>query len=425
MRIFRLTEHKSTVKTELLAGLTTFFTLAYIVIIAPHILSFAGMNYSSAFVATCLVSALGCFLSGALSNLPVALAPGLGLLSYFSYVVVGQLGYSWEAALAAVFISGILFFIITISKVRQLILKAIPGSMGCAIAAGVGFFIGFIALKNIGLIVQNADTLVSLGPINTASMVLFFLGFFIIATLDSHKVPGAIIIGMLLIFIIGHLFHVSSFVGIFSMPPHLGGTVMALDFHPLLNMHSIPVIFTFIIVALFDSTGTLIGLTFHLNYPEEKLKAKINRALLAESMATTVSSLIGLSTVCPFIESASGIKAGGKTGLTAWVVAGLFLMTLFLSPLAQSIPVFASSSALFYVACIMAKPFAKVNWEEVSEYIPAVIILLAIPLTFSIADGVGLGVICYVILKAALGKYREVHMMMWLLALVFIAYFTL
>ncbi|MDO8953403.1 MAG: NCS2 family permease [Gammaproteobacteria bacterium] len=425
MRLFKLAEHNTTIKTEFLAGVTTFFTMAYIAIIAPAILSEAGMNYGSAFVATCIITALASFLSGTLSNLPVALAPGLGLLSYFSYVVVGQLGYSWQAGLGAVLISGLLFFVITVTKLRQFILAAIPKSLGCAIAAGVGFFIGFIALKNTGLIVENTHTLISLGAVDTSSIGLFFLGFFIIAILDGHRVPGAIIIGMLLISVIAKLFHISEFTHLFSMPPSIKGALFMADVHPLMNWASVPVIFTFIIVALFDSTGTLIGLSFHLDQPPEKLKAKINRALLAESIATAASSAIGMTTVCPFVECAAGIKSGGRTGLTAWVVSGLFLIMLFLSPLAASIPVFATSAALFYVACIMVKPFAQVNWEDASDYIPAVITLLMIPLTFSIADGVGLGVICYVTLKFAMGQYKDIHPVLYLMALLFIGYFLI
>ncbi|MDF2939473.1 MAG: guanine permease [Gammaproteobacteria bacterium] len=425
MRFFKLEKYHSSIKNETIAGFTTFFTMAYIVIIAPSMLAGAGMDYGSAFVGTCLICAFASFLSGLFSNLPVALAPGLGLLSYFSYVVVGKLGYSWQAALGAVFIAGLVFFLITITRLRQYILLAIPRSLGCAIAAGVGFFIGFIALKNVGVIVQSSHTLVMLGKINTISIALFFLGFFIIATLDSRKIPGAIIIGMIVVSLLGRLLAVSHFAGIFAMPPSLKMSFLALDIHPLLNLASLPVIFTFILVALFDSTGTLIGLSFHLEREPGELKQGINRALLAESVATTASSLIGLSTVCPFVESASGIKAGGKTGLTAWVVSGLFLLLMFLSPLAASIPVFASSAALFYVACIMVKPFAEVNWEDAAEYIPAVITLLSIPLTFSIADGVGLGVICYVTLQSAKGQYKKVHFVMWLLALIFIAYFLL
>ncbi|MDF2529919.1 MAG: Xanthine/uracil/thiamine/ascorbate permease family protein [Gammaproteobacteria bacterium] len=425
MQFFKFEKYQSNFKTEIIAGLTTFFTMAYIVVIAPSMLSQTGMNYGSAFVATCLVSAFASFLAGTFSNLPIALAPGLGLLSYFSYVVVGQLGYSWQAALGAVLISGLVFFLITVTKLRQYILAAIPRSLGCSIAAGVGFFIGFIALKNVGLIVQNTHTLITLGPINNAEIALFFLGFFIIATLDAHKVPGSIIIGMILVSLLGRLFHVSEFNHFFALPPSMKDSFLAFDVHSLFNWASLPIIFTFIIVALFDSTGTLIGLSFHLDRPEEDLKLSINRALLAESIATTASSMIGLSTVCPFVESASGIKAGGRTGFTAWVVAGLFLLAIFLSPLAASVPVFASSAALFYVACIMVKPFAQVNWEDVAEYIPAVITLLSIPLTFSIADGVGLGVICYVTLKTAMGNYRDVHPVMWLLSLVFIGYFSI
>jgi AGZA family xanthine/uracil permease-like MFS transporter len=413
---------------ELMAGLTTFVTMAYIVIIEPQMLQQAGMNLQGSFLVVALVTAFSSILCGLISNLPFAMAPGLGLLSFFSYVVVQKMGLSYQVGLAAVFISGLLFFLISLTKVRQMILEAIPHSLGCAIAAGIGFFIGLIALRNTHLIISSPVTLVQLGMIDTPSILLFFLGFLVIAILDRKNIPGAILIGMFLVTVLGLLFHVSHFHGIFSSPLanssdfHVG----EFNFHFLfLNIKQAwPLVFTFLIVALFDSTGTMLGLSHQMG--QEKLPmGKINRALLAESIATSASSLVGGTTIAAFVESAAGVRVGGRTGLTAVTVGILFLMTLFFYPLAESVPDYATACGLFYVSCMMIKPFAKVDWDESSEFIPAVITLLMIPLTFSIADGVGLGLICYVILKVAAGKLREIRLTLWALTLIFVIYFIL
>jgi AGZA family xanthine/uracil permease-like MFS transporter len=424
--LFKLQENGSTVSREILAGLTTFFTMCYIIIVAPSILSHAGMQFESVMVATCLVVAAGSILCGLLANYPVALAPGLGLLSYFAFVVVGQLGYSWQAGLGTVLLAGLIFFIITITRVRELIIKAIPKSLGYATAAGIGLFIGFIALKNVGLVVANAHTLVALGNVHSPQILLCILGFFIIAVLTRLDVPGAMIIGMFLVSIVGWLTGEAKWQGLFAMPDFTGQTLMALDMHHVLSMAGIPVIFTFLLVALFDSTGSLIALSLHLPQADEKLKAKkINRALVSESLSTMLGSVLGVTTTAPFIENAAGIKAGGRTGLTAIVVAICFLLAVFLGPLATSIPEFATSSALFFVACIMIRPASYIDWDDLTETIPATITLMTIPLTFSIVDGVGLGVLAYSILKLSAGKWREVHPMLAILAILFIAYFSL
>ena len=426
MNLFRLQDNHTTVKRELLAGITTFFTMAYIIIIAPMMLEQAGMSHGAAFVATCVIAAFASVLSGLISNLPFAMAPGLGLLAYFSYVVVHQPGLDWHSGLAAVCLSGMIFFLITVTRIRELILAAIPPSLGCSIAAGIGFFIGFIALKNIGLVVGNHETLVALGQLRAPSIALFFLGFFIISILDYRQTPGAILIGMAITTLLGMAFGITHFQGLMSLPPSMAENVWQMHFSPLAHWQAFPVIFTFLIVALFDSTGAMIGLSHQMGAGNSRQQFKrINRALFSESIATTAASIIGSTTVSPFIENAAGVKAGGRTGLTAIIVAGLFLLALFFAPLANSIPNFATSAALFYVSCMMIKPFAKVDWHESSEFIPAIITLLMIPLTFSIADGVGLGVICYVMLNLALKRWRKIHPFLAVLAIVFLVYFLM
>jgi len=432
---FKFEQNKTNVSRELMAGVTTFITMAYIVIIEPQMLEQAGMSLQQSFWVVALVAAFSSILCGLISNLPFALAPGLGLLSFFSYVVVQKMGLPYQAGLAAVFISGLLFFLITITRIRQMILESIPHSLGCAIAAGIGFFIGLIALRNIHLIISSPVTLVQLGPVDTPSIILFFLGFLMIAILDRKNIPGAILIGMLLVSVLGLIFHVSEFHGVFSLAHPFSfnnfnnlsdfknfNIFSNFDFHALNNKQAWPLIFTFLIVALFDSTGTMLGLSHQMGQDKPEIK-KINKALLAESIATTASSFLGATTAAAFVESASGIRSGGRTGLTAVIVGLLFLLTLFFFPLAESVPNYATACGLFYVSCMMIRPFAKVNWEDAAEFIPAVITLLMIPLTFSIADGVGLGLICYWVLKIASGKIKTMHPMLWILTGVFLIYF--
>ncbi len=422
-QFFKFELNQTNFSRELLAGLTTFVTMAYVVIIEPQMLHQAGMNLQQSFWIIALITAFSSILCGLISNLPFGMAPGLGLLSFFTYVVVQKMGLPYQAGLAAVFIAGLLFLAITLTRVRQMILEAIPHSLGCAIAAGIGFFIGLIALRNTGLIISSPVTLVQLGSIESPSVLLFFLGFLIIAVLDRKNIPGAILIGILLVSALGMLLKISPFHGVFSASLPHSGTWADFNFKAIENKQAWPLVFTFLMVALFDSTGTMLGLT-HLMGKTKPPINQINRALLAESIATTGASLVGATTLAAFVESAAGIRAGGRTGFTAIVIGLLFLMTLCFAPLAESVPNYATACGLFYVSCMMVKPFAQVDWEESSEFIPAVITLLLIPLTFSIADGVGLGLICYLILKIAQGKIRKIHPMLWLLTAVFVVYFA-
>lgn len=424
-RLFQLQDNQTTASREIIAGLTTLFTLAYIVIVAPNMLHKGGMPEAGAFESVCLVAGGATLLNAFLANLPFGVAPGLGLLSYFAYTLTQQQHIPWQVALGAVFISGLIFMIITITKLRQAIIKAIPHSLGCAIGSGIGLFIGFIGLRNAGVIQHNVHTLVTLGPLDHFSVLMFFACFFMIAFLDYKKVPGALLIGMLIVSIIGFICHKAHFVGVVAVPKLHQIPWFQLSLKNWDQWQMLPVIFTFLIVALSDSTGTIMGLTQQMGLKRDEPQAmrRIHRGLLSESIATTCSGLIGSSTVCPFVESASGIKAGGRTGLTGLVIGIGLLLLLFFSPLAMSVPEYATSAALFFVCCMMLKPITNIQWEDATEYMPAIITILMIPLTYSISDGFGLGVLSFVVLKLLSLRWREIHPVMWFLAVIFVVYF--
>jgi len=423
-RLFALPENHTSVRAELLAGLTTFVTMAYISVVGPNMLHQMGIPYNMAFIGVISLILIGCTATAFIANLPFALAPGLGLLTYANYVVVQQLHYSWQATLGVVVLTGALFFLLTILGLRRMIINSIPKSVGYAIVAGIGFFIGFIALRNLNIIVSNSHSLVALGPMNRWSVLLFLIGFVLIGALDHRRVPGAILIGMVVVSIMAWLARphpVTAIIAMPNIPGHLWGS---LDFEPWLHWSAMPVVITFLLVALFDSTGVIIGLSKMLPQDNpQQLDRQVQRALVVESLATGISGLVGSTTASPFIESSSGIQAGGRTGLTALTVAVLFLLLIFLSPLAKDMPPEATSAALFYLACVMAQPIANINWQDMTEYIPAVITLITIPMTFSIADGVGIGLICYVLLKLITGRWRDCHPFLWALFLCFVIYF--
>lgn len=420
---FQISENKSSIRTEIIAGLTTYLTMCYILFVNPQILHLAGMDFNSVFVATCLTTALGSFLLGALANYPIVIAPGLALNVYFTYIVVQNFGYSWQDALGAVFISGILFLILTITKLRRWIIEAFPKNLNIAIAIGIGLFLMLIALKTVGLIEANTNTLLALAHIKSPKTLLFFLGFCLIVTLDHFKVFGGILIGILITATIGILLGVSQFHGIFAAPPSIKPTWLALHFHDL-NYQDFSVIFSFLLVALFDSTGTLIGILLDPNFKSQQNK-RLSHALFSDSIATIGGALLGTSSTSPFIESAAGIRAGGRTGLTAIFVALLFLLSLFLSPLATTIPNYAVTPALFYVGLLMVKHIAHLDLSDFTEFVPGIITFTMIPFTFSIANGVGLGIISYVLLKISCGKAKELNKMLIVLALVFLVFFIL
>ncbi len=425
-KLFKLSENQTTIRTEILAGITTFLTMSYIMFVNPQILHLAGMSLGAVFVATCLVAALGSFLIAFISNYPIAVAPGMGLNAYFTFVIVQGLGYSWESTLGAVFISGVIFLFLTITKIRRYIIESIPKCLTLSIAVGIGFFIILLALQSSGVVVPNAKTFMQLGNIMSIKSILFFIGFFLIVALEELRIPGAILIGILSLTLISIIAGISHFHGIFALPPSLASTAMHLNFHDLLTMKGVSIIFTFLLVALFDSTGSMIGLLQQANYSDDKKRTqRISHALMSDSIATIAGSLLGTSSTSPFIESAAGIRAGGKTGLTAVTVGLLFLASLFLSPLAQSIPSFAVAPAMFYVGILMVQNVTLIDKNNLSEFVPAVITFLMIPFGFSIANGIGLGIISYIILKFFKGERKAINPVLLILAIVFIIYFIL
>ena len=423
---FKLTEHGTTVRTEVIAGITTFLTMAYITFVNPAILSDAGMDFGAVFVATCLAAAIGTLIMGLVANYPVALAPGMGLNAFFTYGVVLGMGHSWQIALGAVFLSGILFVILSLLPVREWIINSIPRTLKLAISAGIGLFLGIIALKNAGIIVDHPATLVALGDILTPAPLLALAGFFVIVALQSRNVPGAVIIGILVVTLIGVALGVSEWKGFASLPPDPSPTLLQLDIAGALEIGLVTIVFTFLFVDLFDTAGTLVGLAHRAGMLDaEGRLPRLRNALLADSTATVAGGLLGTSTTTSYIESAAGINAGGRTGLTAVVVAGLFLLCLFFSPLAQTVPSYATAPALLFVACLMARGLAELDWEDATEYAPAVLTAVAMPLTFSIAHGIGLGFIAYAAIKIISGRFDSCPPAVIVIALLFILKFAL
>ena len=422
---FRLSERGSDFRTELRAGLATFLTMAYIAFVNPQILGEAGMPFEAVFVATCVAAAIATLIMGLYANYPVALAPGMGLNAFFSYVVVLELGYPWEVALGAVFVSGILFVVLSVLPVRRWIIDAIPFGLKMGISAGIGFFLGIIALKNAGIITASPATLVTSGDLLDAAPILALLGFCLIVALAARRIAGATIIGVLGVTAAGIALGVSEWHGLIAMPPDPTPTLLALDIAGALQVGMISIILTFLIVDLFDTTGTLIGVAKQANLLDADGRLPgIKRAVIADSSGTVAGTLFGTSSVTSYIESGAGTSAGGRTGLTAVVVAALFLLCLFFAPLAQSIPAYATAPAILYVACLMARALVDIDWPEITESAPAVITAIAIPLTFSIADGIGIGFLTYVVVKLMAGRFRDCSPALIAVALLFAAKFA-
>ncbi|MEQ8863544.1 MAG: NCS2 family permease [Thalassobaculum sp.] len=423
---FKLSEHGTTVRTEVVAGITTFLTMAYIMFVNPMILSDAGMDPGAVFVATCLAAAIGTAIMGLYANYPIALAPGMGLNAYFTYGVVLGMNYTWQVALGAVFLSGVLFVILSLLPVREWVVNAIPRSLKIAISAGIGLFLAIIGMKNAGLVVDHPATLVGMGDITSPAVLLACAGFLAMVILDHLRVPGAIILSILGVTLIGVLMGISPPGGIMSAPPSLAPTLMQLDIMGALNVGLIAVVFAFFFVDLFDTAGTLVGVAHRAGLLDEQGRLpRLKKALMADSVATVVGSGLGTSTTTSYIESAAGIRAGGRTGLTACVVAGLFLLGLFFSPLAGTIPAYASAPALVYVACLMARGLAELDWDDMTESAPGVIAAISMPLTFSIANGIGFGFIAYVVIKVATGQASKVSSAVYVIGAAFVAKFVL
>ncbi|QJD59084.1 NCS2 family permease [Pseudomonas sp. gcc21] len=420
-KLFHLKAHGTTVRTEILAGVTTFLTMAYIVFVNPMMMADAGIDPGAAFVATCLAAAIGSLIMGLWANYPIALAPGMGLNAFFSYTVVGSMGYSWQVALGAVFISGFLFFLLSIFKVREWIINSIPMPLRSAIAAGIGLFLALIALKNAGFVVDHPATLVTLGDLGQPAPLLAALGFAIIVALSYRKVTGAVMIGILFITGISLLSGLSETSGLMSAPPSLAPTFMELDLRGALDIGLVSVIFAFLFVDLFDTSGTLIGVAQRAGLVDEKGNLpRLGRALMADSTATMAGSVLGTSTTTSYVESTAGTAVGGRTGMTACVVALLFLLCLFFSPLAGAVPAFATAPALLFVAVLMTGGLVQVDWEDLTEAAPVVITALVMPLTFSIANGIALGFIAWVAIKLLAGRHRDLNLSLYALAGLFV-----
>ncbi|HJS84795.1 MAG TPA: NCS2 family permease [Acetobacteraceae bacterium] len=426
MSVFDLATQRTTPRTEIVAGLTTFLTMAYIVVVNPAILARAGIDHGAAFVATCVAAAIGSALMGLIADLPLALAPGMGLNAYFTFSVVQGMGVPWQAALGAVFISGVLFLLISVFRVREWLINAIPLSLKLGIGAGIGLFLGLIGLHEMGIVTGDTNTLVTLGHLRSAPTLLSCIGFLLMATLAARGFPAAILTGILVIAAIGVPLGLTQFHGVVALPPSLAPSAFKLDIAAAASLGIPAVILTFFLVDVLDNAGTLIA-TAHragLLRPDGTVP-RLREALLADSGGAVIGALLGTSTTTSYIESAAGIEAGGRTGLTAIVVAALFLLALFFAPLATAIPGFATAPALVFVACLMARALADVPWAEPTESIPAVVLALSIPFTFSIATGIGLGFVVHAAVKAAAGQAREVAGAVWLIAVVSILRFAL
>jgi adenine/guanine/hypoxanthine permease len=420
-QVFKLSENKTNVRTEIVAGITTFLTMAYIIFVNPAILAEAKMPLGAVFSATCVAAAIGCFLMAFLANYPIALAPGMGLNAYFAFGVVGGMGHSWQVALGCVFISGIIFFIISVLPIREWIVNAIPMSLKMAIAAGIGLFLALIALKNAGIVVAHPATLVTHGNLTSFPVVMATLGFFLIVALERFRIMGGVIIGILVVTIIAIAAGQQKFGGIFDTPPSLAPVFLQMDLAGAMKVGLVTVVFAFLFVDLFDNTGTLIALAHRGGFMRpDGTVPRLHRALMADSGAAMIGAAVGTSTTTSYIESASGINSGGRTGLTAAVVGLLFLLALFVSPLAGSIPAYATAPALFYVACLMVRSLTEVDWDDITEAAPAVVTAITMPFTFSIAEGIAFGFISYGAIKVATGRYRDVHPAVGTLAVLFV-----
>lgn len=418
--LFKLSENGTTVRIEVMAGLTTFLTMAYIIIVNPDIMSTTGMDKGALFVATCLAAAVGCFIMGLWANYPIALAPGLGLNAFFAFGVVGGMGVPWETALGVIFLSGVFFLIITILPIRVWIINSIPKSLKMSISAGIGLFIGVIALEIAGITVDHPATLVTLGEVTSIEVILVAVGFVAIVGLDRLGIKGAIVIGIIGTTILAHIFGAASGTDMNFEIPSLAPTFLQLDIAGALQLSMISVIIAFLFVDMFDTAGTLIGVSHRAGLLDEDGKLpRMGKALSADSIATVTGSMLGSSTVTSYIESASGVREGGRTGLTAVTVGILFILALILAPIIGLVPRFATAPALLFVAVLMVRGLTELDWDDVTEYAPAVLAAVVMPFTFSIAHGIAFGFITYAAAKIVSGRFNEASPAVYALAVGF------
>jgi AGZA family xanthine/uracil permease-like MFS transporter len=420
-RFFGLGDSGSSVATELRAGIATFLTMAYIMFVNPAILERAGMDHGAVFVATCLAAAFGSLIMGLYANYPIALAPGMGLNAYFAFTIVPELGGNWQLALGCVFVSGVLFFALSLSPLRAWLIDAIPLSLKLGIAAGIGFFLALIALENAGIVADDPATLVTLGDLGEPKAWLAACGFLLIAALALRKIPGAIILGVLAVTVAAVALGLEPWRGIAAPPPPLAPTFLKMDVPGVFELGLVTIVLTLLLVTILDTAGTLIGVARQAGLLDRCGRLpRLRQALLADSASAALGAALGTSTNTAYIESAAGVEEGGRTGLTAVVVAVLFLLSLFLAPLAQTVPLYATAPALLFVACLMAASLGAFAWDDPTDYSPALIIVLMMPLSFSIATGIGLGFIAYVALKALAGRFAEINAAVAVIALAFL-----
>jgi AGZA family xanthine/uracil permease-like MFS transporter len=424
-RYFGLSQQGTDIRTEFVAGVTTFLTMVYIVFVNPIILGKAGMDPGAVFVATCVAAAVSTLVMGLYANYPIALAPGMGINAFFAFTVVLTYKYTWQQALAAVFCSGVLFFLISVFRIRQFVIDSIPQNLKLAVSAGVGLFLGIIALEEAKVVVAHPATLVTLGDMTNPAAILMLLGFVLIAGLNYRRIMGGTLIGILVATAIGLPLGLAQFTGIISIPPSIAPTFLQLDFSRSGELTFLIVVFSILFVDVFDNAGTLIGVTHRTGLMKDGKLARMKEALISDSFAAMFGALIGTSTTTSYIESAAGVSAGGRTGLTAAFVGIFFLLALFFAPLAGMVPAYASSAALLYVACVMARGLAEIDWEDITEYAPAVVTAITMPLTYSIATGIGLGFITYVLAKLVAGKPKEAKPAVIVLAVLFAVKFVL
>ncbi|EBO9550943.1 NCS2 family permease [Salmonella enterica] len=420
-RVFKLREHGTTARTEVIAGFTTFLTMVYIVFVNPQILGVAGMDTSAVFVTTCLIAAFGSILMGLFANLPVALAPAMGLNAFFAFVVVQAMGLPWQVGMGAIFWGAVGLLLLTIFRVRYWMIANIPVSLRVGITSGIGLFIGMMGLKNAGVIVANPETLVSIGNLTSHSVLLGVLGFFIIAILASRNIHAAVLVSIIVTTLLGWMMGDVHYNGIVSAPPSVTSVVGHVDLAGSFNLGLAGVIFSFMLVNLFDSSGTLIGVTDKAGLADEKGKfPRMKQALFVDSISSVTGAFVGTSSVTAYIESSSGVSVGGRTGLTAVVVGILFLLVIFLSPLAGMVPPYAAAGALIYVGVLMTSSLARVNWQDLTESVPAFITAVMMPFSFSITEGIALGFISYCVMKIGTGRLRDLSTCVVIVALLFV-----
>lgn len=420
-KFFHLEQHNTDVKTEIIAGITTFLTMVYIVFVNPSILGVAGMDTQVVFVTTCLIAAFGSIFMGLVANLPVALAPAMGLNAFFAYVVVSKIGLSWQVGMGTIFWGAVGLLTLTLFQIRYWLIASIPLSLRVGITAGIGLFIALMGFHNAGIIVPNEATLMSLGDLHSSTVLLGILGFFIIVVLSSKNIHASVLVSIIVTTVLSLLLGKTEFHGIFSMPPSITSVVGQVDIGGALQGDLLGIIFSFMLVNLFDSSGTLLGVTDKAGISNAQgTFPKMKQALYVDSISSVTGAYLGTSSVTAYIESSAGVSVGGRTGLTAVVVGILFLIVMFISPLASIVPPYATAGALIYVGILMSSSLIKVRWDDLTEATPAFITAAMMPFTYSITEGISLGFISYCVMKLFTGKAKEVSIPVWLIAVLFL-----